>query len=359
MRLSIVLILIIIGSLLLTQGCAQKGNGQTVIQQNSADERGKPLLQEQEETCAHNEITGLAVSPDGLQILTVSPMLGLRLFDLESGRLIRRFGDDPQSLIGSVAFSPDGHRALSYGYGVPIHVWEVASGQEIFHVAGNKHGTTRAVFTPDGQRIISCDLEGGTIHLWDAQNGQEVDSLKVAGEDANLDAGFSQDSRRALIISSGGETACLWDLERKLKLRCSTARDTQVEISRDGSYGIFSRGDQVLRFLDIGSGREIPVPKTLKGATIESLSKDARRILFSRDEEGEFKLHLAESSSGREVYRLKADEDETVFPALFTPDERYAVAGNSIGGLCLWDLQNGKRIRCFGKEDVTTSHHRM
>jgi WD40 repeat protein len=341
-------------ALLLTQGCAQKSNSQTVVQQNSPSGPDQ-LLQREEETCEHNEITGLAVSPDGRQILTSSPALGVRLFDLESGKLIRSFGNNPQSMVGRVAFSPDSRRALSYGYGIPIHVWDVESGQEIVSVAGNKSGTERAVFTPDGQRILSCDLEGGTIHVWNAQNGQEVDSLKVGSDDEHVDVGFSPDCRRALVTHMESDTACLWDVEHKIKLLCSTTRNVQVQISGDGSYGIFNRGDRILRLLEIGSGREIPAPKLLKGAMIESISKDARRILVSTEGEAKMVLRLVESSSGREV-RLETDEDETHLSAIFTPSEGYAVGGNFNGGLCLWNLKNGKRVRCFGKKDTAISH---
>lgn len=353
MRLLIVTALAITGCLLLmTQGCAQKSNGQTVNRNTTSTAPEK--IYAQEETCEHNEITGLAFSPDARQVFTSSPGLGLRLFDLESGKLIRRFGEGSQGLMGRVAFSPDGRRVLSYGYGTPIQVWDVQTGQAILRIPLNEGGTERAAFTPDGQHILSCDLIGGTIHLWSAQTGQEVKSFKVAGAGDYLEVGFSQDGRRALVITMD-DTACLWDVERQRKFRCSSARDGETHISNDGGYGIISREGRVLRLLDIGSGVEMRAPETFKDEIITSLDKKGRRAFL----DGETYVRMVEISDGRELSRLKFNEQDAIQTAVFTLDGRHALTGSFNGGLCLWDLQNGKRIRCFGAKDAAISNHQM
>jgi len=61
-------------------------------------------------------VNTVALSPDGRQVLEAScdVRLPVRLWDLETGKLLREFKGHPEEVRG-VALSPDGHLALSAG----------------------------------------------------------------------------------------------------------------------------------------------------------------------------------------------------------------------------------------------------
>jgi tetratricopeptide (TPR) repeat protein len=67
-----------------------------------------------------------------------------------------------------VAFNPDGTRLASASMDATIRLWDVATGQELLSIKGNKKGLRCVAFSPDGTRLASCGVDG-TVQLWDAR----------------------------------------------------------------------------------------------------------------------------------------------------------------------------------------------
>jgi WD domain, G-beta repeat len=75
-------------------------------------------------------VTSVAFSPDGRSALTGSWDNTARLWELSSGREIRRF-EGHSGYVSSVAFSPDGRSILTGSWDKTARLWDVSSGQEI------------------------------------------------------------------------------------------------------------------------------------------------------------------------------------------------------------------------------------
>ena len=64
----------------------------------------------------------------------------------------------------------------------------------------------RAIFSPDGGRILTVGSDG-TVLLWDAATGEEVKKFK--GSDRQVhDAAFSRDGRRIVTAGEDGTPEC-------------------------------------------------------------------------------------------------------------------------------------------------------
>jgi WD40 repeat protein len=121
-------------------------------------------------------VRSLAFSPDGRRILGASgappadhggetPVgAAVRLWDAGTGKEIRRLGE-PTSFVLSVAFSPDGHRALCGGPDKTVGLWDLDRSHEPRRFAGHHSAVHCVAFSPDGQRALSGG-EDRTVRLW-------------------------------------------------------------------------------------------------------------------------------------------------------------------------------------------------
>src|SRR5437773_5202811 len=65
----------------------------------------------------------IAVSPDGKRLLTAALDASPRLWDLETGKLLRVFTGHSASVM-AVAFSPGGKRVLTGGFDNTVRLWD-------------------------------------------------------------------------------------------------------------------------------------------------------------------------------------------------------------------------------------------
>jgi WD40 repeat protein len=86
------------------------------------------------------------------------------------------------SLVHSVAFFPDGRRALSGSgaNGDGLRLWDLATGQTLKTFTGKNLNLTSAAYSPDGTRALSGDAFQGVVRLWDLATGQTLKTFNVA-----------------------------------------------------------------------------------------------------------------------------------------------------------------------------------
>lgn len=114
--------------------------------------------------------------------------------------LLREIGW-PGRHIYNAAFSPDGRHFLvagSAGPGNTIKVWEVTTGRPALDFTGNEKG----VFTPDSKQVLAAGIDRA-LHLWDVATWQEVRQFRPHDDWINtLD--LDRDGTHALAASNDG-----------------------------------------------------------------------------------------------------------------------------------------------------------
>jgi RNA polymerase sigma factor (sigma-70 family) len=161
-------------------------------------------------------------SPDGTQIITTENE-GARIWDISSGKEAR-WAVRAKIHHDQVALSPDGRYLATGGLVAhlrgsdpdpPIHLWELASGQEVATLEGHKESTRGLAFSPDGRLLASCS--GGywssndeTVRIWDVATGRELRRFHGHLGAVN-EVAFTPDGR-SVVSGSDDATVLVWDV---------------------------------------------------------------------------------------------------------------------------------------------------
>jgi WD40 repeat protein len=207
-------------------------------------------------------VNSVAFSPDGRSAISSSNDNSIRVSDLTSGELIQAFaGRHP----GSVVVSPDGRNMLSSSDSALI-LWDLSSGREIRRFGEKYPYIVSGGFSPDGRFLLSSSwtadsavvfsrYKDASIRLWDIESGQVLRTFANEGF-LIFSLAFAPDGRTAL--SGGVGDLRLWDISSGKLIRAfegHTANVTSVEVSSDGRTILSGSSDGTLRLWDFASGR--------------------------------------------------------------------------------------------------------
>ena len=252
-------------------------------------------------------VRSVAFSPDGRYALSGSHDSTLKLWEVSTGRLIQTFEGHKRN-VTSVAFSPDGRNALSGSWDGTLKLWEVATGRlirtiepEYFEkvgwdkeLEGHSWEVYSVAFSPDGHYALSGSLG---LKLGEVSTGKEIRTfgryaLSVVGlklwegstgeghRSEVLSVAFSPDGRYAL-SGSRDKTLKLWEVATGRLIRTFEGHSkwvSSVAFSPDGRYALSGSGDSTLNLWEVATGRLI---RTFVGGAGPSSSVSS--VAFSPD----------------------------------------------------------------------------
>jgi WD40 repeat protein/tRNA A-37 threonylcarbamoyl transferase component Bud32 len=299
-------------------------------------------------------VTSLAVSRDGQWLLSGGED-GLRLWGLDEDK-------ETHALLATqaerVAFSPDGHFALSGSMSGNqwIRVWDVATRRAIREV---QILTPGLAFLPDNRRLVA--IQGETLRMWDTEDGKEL--CRVVGHTAAVTAlTFSEDG---LSLLSGGrdKLVYLWDLERLHEPRAfpgHTRELVSVALAPSGRHAAScsdggTPDEQSVRLWDVQSARELrKFPGLVGGAPAVAFSPDEQYVLAAAEPvkdkdkkpEDNHAFALWDVDSGKQVRRFSGHTSHVYQLGFLLGGQQVFSRGND-GTVRLWDVETGKELQKF------------
>jgi WD40 repeat protein len=165
-------------------------------------------------------------TPDSQQLVSVETK-GIRILDIPSKSVaaipVRRDFADPTR----AAVSPDGrlvavgnHAQMQAGFpsdapDLPVRVYEVATGRQVFALEGHTDQITSLAFSPDGKTLATAagdhwHPKDKTIRIWDTADGRELRRIDVAKNGARQVAYLP--SGRAIVSLGMDGVATVWDI---------------------------------------------------------------------------------------------------------------------------------------------------
>jgi WD40 repeat protein len=282
-----------------------------------------------------NRVESVAFSPDGRRAVSAGAYDGtVRVWEVQTGKELRRFHVPPEEgYVSSAVFSPDGRQILTADWRHAVRLWDVETGKQVRCFRGHTNCVYCASFSPDGKLALSGSLDD-TVRLWDVATGKERHCLK--GHDAQVwCVTFSRDGRRALSGGADG-TARLWDLDTGQELRCFRRYGDIHGVAflpGDQQFVAATAGDVVI--VDLETRKEVRRFQGHGGIIYGlALSRDGGRALFDG---GDNTLRLWSVSTGREICRYDRLPDGIRSVAL-SPDGTTALSGGDDRMMRLWKL---------------------
>lgn len=324
----------------------------------------------------------VAFAPDGRILACAGYHMDKKigLFEVGTGKLVRKLDGHTEIETYAIAFSPDGRWLASAGTDKQILVWELASGTLKHQLTNQPFPITALAFSPDSA-ILASGGGDKTVRLWDTQSGQLCRTLE-GHRDWVVSLAFTPEGRT---IASGDcdwayhrgrdpsyfdrpDPGCqsqwkLWDTATGQLKRTETepGRLLSLALAPDGLGLACGVGNEV-RWHDLraeASGRVVtthngPITSVAfshDGASIFSGSHDhtVRRTRL-RDDRVEWRT----PGHYEQVNSVALANDGSIL-ATGSSDIRFALRvfkasakGIGPGTVRLWDPRTGRRLRLLG-----------
>lgn len=200
-------------------------------------------------------VEGVAFSPNGKLVVTTGRDDSIRIWDVNSGKLIRRLiVDELDHTTYAAAFSPDGGKIVSVSDRGFVRLWDARSGQLLSKTLGHTEHEFGAnvygvAFSPNGRTFATAGSDK-PVCIWDAANGTKLKELQSdsGGSDARPVA-YSRDSK---LLASGDQngTIQIWNLAEgsaaKIIPKAHQRDIVALAFTKDGSF-LISCGNRFQR----------------------------------------------------------------------------------------------------------------
>ena len=304
-------------------------------------------------------IGGVAISPDGRKALSGAMAGEMILWDLNTAVVLRRFSEHSESwrkMPSDVAFSLDGRIAYVKGMDGILVAWDLQTFTVLHHLGDEYEAEnwawTQLTVSPDG-RWLSTELPGGEMGLWETATGTEIAQLPLVGRGV----AFSPDSR--LLCASGASGISLWDLTNGSELQHfqTTLPVAGIALSPDGtilfaaSANIMGSDNRQCEFVvfeaSLGSilrRFEVPANEVDEFGCIlwanPIFSPDGRTIFTGVDE----RVIQWDVITGLRLQTFSG-HSASITSIAPSPDGRTVLSGDLNGQLVLWDVNTTREIR--------------
>jgi RNA polymerase sigma factor (sigma-70 family) len=231
-------------------------------------------------------VHAVSFTPDG-RLAALAVGSSVHVLEAATGRELVKVRGQVEGSPVHVDLSPDGRLLAVGGWERSLRLWEVVSGQELWHAEGI--GYVQAVaFAPDGRTVAAAAgfADDAVIHLFDAGTGEALQRLEGHHSYVGCLA-FAPDGR-SLASGQRDTTALVWDIRPALQRRKPPAA-----------------GDPPALWEDLAGA---DARKAL--AAVQSLAATPGAVAFLKE-----RMPPAERATPERVRQWVADLDSPRFPA--------------------------------------------
>jgi WD40 repeat protein len=284
-------------------------------------------------------ITDAQLSPDGQTIAMSSDDQRVRLYNANSGALIKILQGflneadiggldyDANSrwdyyikkytdLKNDVRISPDGKYLVKGKIGSIVRMWEISSGTIVREFIGHEMAVLSAEFSADGKYLLTGSADK-TARLWEVSSGKQIKEFK-GHRDVLFTVAFSED-HKTIATGSWDGTAKIWDIETgelKQTLVFEKSAPYKLKFVSNDIYLLVAGLDKTLKLWELDSETEA---RNFIGHTdvIHDFNINTDGTIVSVSWDGKAKLWDMET--GLQIGRM-SDHNGAVYATTFSAD---------------------------------------
>ncbi|HKP71906.1 MAG TPA: caspase family protein, partial [Pyrinomonadaceae bacterium] len=289
-------------------------------------------------------VKAVAFSADGKWLASASVDGAVKLWEVATGREARSFAGGGS--INAITFSPDARWLAAGNAGNQVLLWNVQTGQLERTLSGHTGAVLCVAFSSDG-KLLATGARDNTVKLWEVATGRESHTLAGHGERIKSVA-FSPDGRH-LASGSFDKTIKLWDVARGKELRTLAGHnDAVIAVAfADGGRSLVAAGagQRALKAWDVETGRQLRTfadAESLDTLEAAAFSADGKLVASSNGDKTVVVRDVNAPQQGERVFETRASG---VYATAFSPDGKWFAAGSKDNAVRLWETATGRELR--------------
>jgi Tol biopolymer transport system component/mono/diheme cytochrome c family protein len=214
---------------------------------------GKPVRDLAE---TQDVVFAVAFSPDSKKVATAGGDRTIRVFEVETGKLVTQIEDHADWIFG-IGFSPDGKRLASASRDKTAKVFDIEKKESLVTFPGHAQPVYTVSFTPDSKGIATGG-EDSRIRIWNPDN--DAKSIREVGGFGGtvFKLMFTPDGK-SLLACSADKAISVFDAKGSPQRRLEGHNDWiyALAISRDGKTVASGSWDGEVKLWNLADGKLI------------------------------------------------------------------------------------------------------
>ncbi|KIJ36863.1 hypothetical protein M422DRAFT_111641, partial [Sphaerobolus stellatus SS14] len=249
-------------------------------------------------------------------------------------------------VVTSVVFSPHGDRLASCSLDGTVRFWDSQTGKQIGEaMTGHTNWVNSVVFSPQGDRLASCS-DDNTVRLWDVQTGKQIGEAMTGHTDPVNSVVFSPQGDHLASCSNDG-TVRLWDSQTGKQfgeaMTGHTDKVNSVVFSPQGDHLASCSNDGTVRLWNSQAGKQNGQAMTGHTGSVNSVvfSPQGDRLASCSDDHT---VRLWDLQTGEQIGGAMTGHTGSVLSVVFSPQGDRLATCSADCTVCFWDSQTGKQI---------------
>ena len=280
-------------------------------------------------------ISSLALDPTGRLLSAVGDDHIVRLFDVQTGRLLHRF-DSHVDWVHSSVFRPDGRILATSGADGCIRLWTMESEYRPQIVGKQLPVIFSLAFSPNGRMLAAAGFDD-KVWLFDSERGRLARELDAPGRDIRA-LSFSPDGTR---LAAAGRSGLLrvWEAASGRQIsdaKISARRIWALQYSPDGKRLAAAGEDRSVYLLDAATGETSAVLSERPGIVLTLCFCGPDKLATAGSSNV---IRLWDLSTHNELYRL-VGHTGSITTLGFETGSKTLISGGYDTTVRLWNLTN-------------------